>query len=179
MGPPRASISLLGTPLPDKGKPAARRGRKATGQAESLTAGLPKEGECSLPGTWWSSAKGDHDVSGDPVGRSAGVRDAPGRLAHHTRRSPIPGERDGERVASVAGERGGHGDGERVPHDRADRGAVQAGQLRAGSPGDRVPVSRHVERGEYRQWRPYPHGRSPVQRWERGDRKSTRLNSSH
>jgi hypothetical protein len=29
--------------LPDKGKPAVRRGRKATGQAIDLIAGLPKE----------------------------------------------------------------------------------------------------------------------------------------
>jgi hypothetical protein len=33
-----------GTSLPDKGKPVVRRGRKATGQAVSLIAGLPKEG---------------------------------------------------------------------------------------------------------------------------------------
>ena len=31
-------------PLPDKGKPVARRGRKATGQASGLIAELPKEG---------------------------------------------------------------------------------------------------------------------------------------
>ena len=32
------------TPLPEKSTPAVRRGRKATGQALGLTAGLPKEG---------------------------------------------------------------------------------------------------------------------------------------
>src|SRR6266849_2603224 len=37
-----APISLLGRPLLDKGKPAVRRGRKATGQAAILTAGLPR-----------------------------------------------------------------------------------------------------------------------------------------
>ena len=31
-------------PLPDKSKPVARRGRKATGQASGLIAELPKEG---------------------------------------------------------------------------------------------------------------------------------------
>ena len=30
-------------PLPDKGKPAVRRGRKATGQISDLAAGLPEE----------------------------------------------------------------------------------------------------------------------------------------
>jgi hypothetical protein len=30
-------------PLPDKGKPVVRRGRKATGQISDLTAGLPEE----------------------------------------------------------------------------------------------------------------------------------------
>jgi len=34
----------LGKTPPDKGTPVARRGRKATGQARRLTAGLPKEG---------------------------------------------------------------------------------------------------------------------------------------
>src|SRR5216683_106491 len=33
-----------GRPLPDKGKPVARRGRKAMGQATGLIAGLPKRG---------------------------------------------------------------------------------------------------------------------------------------
>jgi len=32
-------------PLPDKGKPTVRWGRKVTGQAMSLTAGLPRKGE--------------------------------------------------------------------------------------------------------------------------------------
>jgi hypothetical protein len=36
-------------PLPDKGTPVARRGRKATGQAVSLIAGLPKEGRRNAP----------------------------------------------------------------------------------------------------------------------------------
>ena len=36
-------------PLPDKGKPVARRGRKATGQAMGLRAGLPKEGRPRTP----------------------------------------------------------------------------------------------------------------------------------
>lgn len=36
-------------PLPDKGTRAARRGRKATGQAAGLTARLPKEGRVSAP----------------------------------------------------------------------------------------------------------------------------------
>src|SRR3990172_8095620 len=35
--------------LPDKGKPVARRGRKATGQATRLIAGLPKEGRPRAP----------------------------------------------------------------------------------------------------------------------------------
>src|SRR5438094_2800143 len=43
-------------PFPDKGKPAARRGRKATGQAASLTAGLPKKG-LKLTGTKGSAAE--------------------------------------------------------------------------------------------------------------------------
>jgi hypothetical protein len=37
--------------LPDKGKPVARRGRKAAGEARRLTTGLPKEGrQCALVG---------------------------------------------------------------------------------------------------------------------------------
>src|SRR3989442_10557949 len=38
-----------GRPLLDKGKPVARRGRKAAGQARGLTAGLPKEGSSPPP----------------------------------------------------------------------------------------------------------------------------------
>jgi hypothetical protein len=34
----------------DKGKPVARRGRKATDQANRLMAGLPKAGRISSPG---------------------------------------------------------------------------------------------------------------------------------
>src|SRR5207244_5521200 len=60
---PRAPISLLGRPLLDKGKPAVRRGRKATGQAESLTAGLPKEGWQSPRGNTVVFLKGDHEHS--------------------------------------------------------------------------------------------------------------------
>src|SRR6266566_4372829 len=41
--------------LLDKGKPAARQGRKVTGQASSLTAGLPKKDVRSPPGAWWVS----------------------------------------------------------------------------------------------------------------------------
>src|SRR2546429_5889643 len=42
---PLCTVPLdLARPLLDKGKPAVRRGRKTTGQAESLTAELPKEG---------------------------------------------------------------------------------------------------------------------------------------
>src|SRR5882724_5052224 len=41
--------------LPDKGKPTARWGRKATDQAMGLMAGLPKEGRTDSPGKWWSS----------------------------------------------------------------------------------------------------------------------------
>src|SRR2546421_13076718 len=38
-------------PLLEKGESVARRGRKVTGQAKGLTAGLPKErGESSFPG---------------------------------------------------------------------------------------------------------------------------------
>src|SRR2546425_3739183 len=48
--PPCTSSVAEGRPLPDKGKPVARRGRKATGQAEGLTAGLPKEGDAASPG---------------------------------------------------------------------------------------------------------------------------------
>jgi hypothetical protein len=40
---------IPGTPS-RKGKPVARRGRKATGQASCLTAGLPKEGDLKLSG---------------------------------------------------------------------------------------------------------------------------------
>src|SRR5213083_1102293 len=40
---------------PDKGTPVARRGRNATGQADRLTAGLPKEGAVAPP-KWWSSS---------------------------------------------------------------------------------------------------------------------------
>src|SRR3989441_13266428 len=58
-----APISLLGRPLLDKGKPAVRRGRKATGQAESLTAGLPKEGWWSPRGNTVVFLKGDHEHS--------------------------------------------------------------------------------------------------------------------
>ena len=39
-----------GRPLLDKGKPVARRGRKATGQTASLIAELPKEGGDHPPG---------------------------------------------------------------------------------------------------------------------------------
>src|SRR5207249_10414424 len=52
--PTRRSSDLF----PDKGKPAARRGRKATGQAASLTAGLPKKG-LKLTGTKGSAAEID------------------------------------------------------------------------------------------------------------------------
>src|SRR2546422_8474919 len=49
----------------DKGKPAARRGRKATGQAASLTAGLPKEGWPTPPRTLVVSPEGrDHTCFG-------------------------------------------------------------------------------------------------------------------
>jgi hypothetical protein len=37
-------------PLPDKGKPTVRWGRKAQGQGPALTARLPKEGRYGLPG---------------------------------------------------------------------------------------------------------------------------------
>src|SRR5438094_7372168 len=46
------------SPFPDKGKPAERRGRKATGQTASLTAGLPKKG-LKLTGTKGSAGNGD------------------------------------------------------------------------------------------------------------------------
>src|SRR3989304_7668090 len=39
----RASDRFNRTPLSEKGKPAARLGRKAAGQAGRLTAGLPKK----------------------------------------------------------------------------------------------------------------------------------------
>jgi len=57
------TASLSGRPLLDKGKPAVRRGRKATGQAESLTAGLPKEGWWSPRGNTVVFLKGDHEHS--------------------------------------------------------------------------------------------------------------------
>ena len=46
--------------LPDKGTPVARRGRKATGQDLVLTAGLPKEGSESSPGTGGLPHGGKH-----------------------------------------------------------------------------------------------------------------------
>src|SRR5262245_2359255 len=49
--------------FPINGKPTARWGRNATGQAMCLIAGLPKEGD-QLAGRWWSSARQeDHRVS--------------------------------------------------------------------------------------------------------------------
>jgi len=41
---PSQTASIPVRPLPEKGKPVARRGRKATDQAWGLRAGLPKEG---------------------------------------------------------------------------------------------------------------------------------------
>jgi len=53
-----AACDLRRRPLPDKGKPAARRGRKAEGQAKRLTARLPKEGRQEAPRELrWSSAQ--------------------------------------------------------------------------------------------------------------------------
>src|SRR5438309_4796979 len=44
---PPCNLSVLQRrALPEKGKPAVRWGRKATGQAMGLTAGLPKEERC-------------------------------------------------------------------------------------------------------------------------------------
>lgn len=40
---PFAEIPREQNPLPDKGNPVVRRGRKATDQAENLIAGFPKE----------------------------------------------------------------------------------------------------------------------------------------
>src|SRR5881392_2314938 len=58
IGTPPAQRMEQGRPLLDKGKPAERRGRKATGQAASLTAGLPKKG-LKLTGTKGSAGNGD------------------------------------------------------------------------------------------------------------------------
>src|SRR5678815_365344 len=61
-GPPslasRLLLSVLAEPLPDNGKPVVRRGRKAAGQADNLTAGLPKEGRTGRrsSGSDWRSA---------------------------------------------------------------------------------------------------------------------------
>src|SRR5216684_831358 len=55
------SSSLTGRPLLVKGKPAARRGRKTTGQAPGLIAGLPKEGWQSPPGSMVVSPNGGDD----------------------------------------------------------------------------------------------------------------------
>ena len=65
IGTPPAQRMEQGRPLLDKGKPAARRGRKATGQAASLTAGLPKEGWPTPPRTLVVSPEGrDHTCFG-------------------------------------------------------------------------------------------------------------------
>src|SRR5215469_18774718 len=45
------------SPSPINGKPVARRGRKATGQASRLTAGPPNGGR-QLPGRWWCFVDG-------------------------------------------------------------------------------------------------------------------------
>src|SRR5207248_5872964 len=49
---PPCNLSVLQRrALPEKGKPAARRGRKATGQAMGLTAGLPKDRDVASQGS--------------------------------------------------------------------------------------------------------------------------------
>src|SRR3989442_12498233 len=61
---PLCTVPLdLGRPLLDKGKPAVRRGRKATGQAENLTAGVPKEWGCSPLGHPVGLPNGVHGLS--------------------------------------------------------------------------------------------------------------------
>src|SRR5713226_4900463 len=69
-------------PLLDKGKPAARRGRKVTGQTPSLTAGLPKEGVLVTPGNMVVSPQGgDHDAPEESAacGHSRRARPSPER----------------------------------------------------------------------------------------------------
>src|SRR5512145_1859829 len=103
-GPSREDLLL------DKGKPAARQGRKVTDQAAGLMAGLPKEGCAVAPGTSWVSPQGDHDAWDErtlcrllrwarparlpgPSGDSAGHRRGPGRhldRPHHEYRWKPP-----------------------------------------------------------------------------------------
>src|SRR5439155_20920600 len=78
----------LGRPLLDKGRPAVRRGRKATGQAESLTAELPKEGWWSPRGNTVVLPKGDHEHSRRRLSSVAS------RAQSRGRRTP-PGHRPG------------------------------------------------------------------------------------
>ena len=72
-------------PLPDKGKPTVRWGRKVTDQATGLMAGLPKEGRTDSPGKWWSSDRqGDHRAPSKAYSRPS--RATPGwRLAPDSR----------------------------------------------------------------------------------------------
>ena len=54
--------------IPDKGKPAVRRGRKAADQATGLTAGLPKEGRPRAPRERGGlPQRGGRQCSGEPV----------------------------------------------------------------------------------------------------------------
>ena len=77
------------TPSSYKGKPAARRGRKATGQAPSLIAGLPKEGWQSPPGSMVVSPNGGDDHAFEIASRCPLHRARPSR-----RRSPLGGSPD-------------------------------------------------------------------------------------
>src|SRR2546430_7028167 len=77
MAPPPPQGRERGSPLLEKGKPAARRGRKATGQAASLTAGLPKEGWPTPPRTLVVSPEGrDHTCFGQRERPSISYRSA-------------------------------------------------------------------------------------------------------
>src|SRR5713101_2959968 len=81
LAPPVHKRIRQGRPLLDKGKPAARRGRKATGQAASLIAGLPKEGGAHPREHWWSPRKEETPNVLESAGRRhvRRVRPSPGR----------------------------------------------------------------------------------------------------
>ncbi len=67
--------------LPDKRKPVVRRGRKATGQAKGLTAGLPKEGGMT------AHDHGGLRAMGDTLWGGSGVADRPALVCWLSSRS--------------------------------------------------------------------------------------------
>src|SRR5712691_8846928 len=82
LAPPVQNPTPQGRPLLDNGKPAVRRGRKATGQATNLIAGLPKEGVGHPREHWWSPQKEETNVF------ESGRRGQLGRAWPHLGRTP-------------------------------------------------------------------------------------------